>query len=230
MNKIRVVLDAGHSKLVKGKMSFDGSYKEYEFNIDVVNRIKKHLIRNGVDAVYIDYENANATTELKELIKEINKSGGNICISVHSNAYGTKLNKANGWEIYCYKNTGESKKLAEAIHSESIPFLELTDRGIKDGSKLAVVRDTKMPCVLIETAFHTNESDLEKLKSNEFREKCSIAYSKGILNYLGLKWVDEITENKLYKVQVGAFGIKENAEALEKELKKNGYSTIIVEV
>lgn len=34
--------------------------------------------------------------------------------------------------------------------------------------------------------------------------------------------------DKLYRVQVGAFGVKENAERLAEELKKKGYSAIIV--
>lgn len=186
--KYTVALDAGHSPLVSGKQSPDGTYKEYECNIAIVGKMQKHLIRHGVTAPYVDYIHKNATAELKELVKRINITKADLCVSIHSNAFGTGFNSANGWEIFTYKNMGESKRLAESIHKESIPYLGLTDRGIKDGRHLAVVRDTIMPCVLIESAFHTNKEDLAKLKSEEFREKCAIAYSKGILKYLNIKW------------------------------------------
>lgn len=47
------------------------------------------------------------------------------------------------------------------------------------------------------------------------------------------KWDKEepVTSKKaLYKVQVGAFGVKANAEKLAKELKSKGYQTMVVEV
>lgn len=37
------------------------------------------------------------------------------------------------------------------------------------------------------------------------------------------------TPKTLYRVQVGAFGVKENAEKLQKELKSKGYDAIVVE-
>ena len=54
-----------------------------------------------------------------------------------------------------------------------------------------------MPAVLIEHGFYTNKAECDKLKSAEFRKKCAIADAKGILNHLGIAWVDETAENGL---------------------------------
>ena len=63
--------------------------------------------------------------------------------------------------------------------------------------------------------------------------------TKGILNYFGIKYIEEkesttitppITKKKLYKVQTGAFSIKSNAEKQVEQLKKAGFNPIIVEV
>jgi len=231
--KKKIILDAGHSAKTAGKMSPDGTYHEYEFNLDIVNRMLKLLIQYPCEALLVDYSNANATTELVALIKKINAEKGDICVSIHSNAYGTDFNSANGWEIFDYKLSGEGQKLAKAIHNE-MPVLGLTDRGIKDGSHLAMVRDTTMACVLIETGFHTNQSDLARLKSSSFRDLVAKTYVKGILNYLNIPYIKEPTIVKepepatevgtLYRVieQHASFTTRSGAERMLADLKNQG--------
>lgn len=180
-----VVIDSGHSELTAGKRSLDGSLMEYEFNLDVSNRIARLLKSKGVDAKIVQVKNANSAAELKERCKIANGLKADILVSIHANAFSKET--ANGWEIFCYKMQGESKKLADCIHAESIPFLNITDRGIKDGSNLAMVRDTNMPAVLIEHGFYTNTKELALLKSDLYRQQCAIADTKGILKYLGIR-------------------------------------------
>ena len=155
-----------------------------------------------------------------------------IVVSIHANAFGTDWNNAMGWEIYSYKNVGESLKLAQAIYRNTFPLLDLRNRGIKGNSISDIVDKTGMPAVLVEHGFYTNKAELEKLKSQDFREKCAIADAKGILEYLKIEWKDEIIEdvlNKLYRVQVGAFSSKKNADNLANELIKKGYNVIVKE-
>jgi N-acetylmuramoyl-L-alanine amidase len=232
-SKKKVILDPGHSELVKGKQSPDGTYKEYEFNLDIANRIKNILSGYPCEPLIVDYSHENPSVELSEVVKKINATNGDLLISLHSNAFGTDWNDANGWEIYTYKNAGESRQLAERIHAES-KVLGFTDRGIKDGSMFAVIRDTKMPAVLIETGFHTNKSDLAKLKDNAFRDKIAEAYANGILKHIGIEPVRVESapvnaEKVLYRVQVGAFSSKDNAQRMVDRLKKDGYDAHIVE-
>lgn len=229
MGKIDVIIDSGHNKNTSGKRSFDESLYEYEFNYDVSCKIKKHLDRHGVSCQVLVSEIANSNNEIGERLKKIKEINPKIVVSIHANANGSTWNDANGWEVYTYKNKGESFKIAQLIKKYSIPYLGLRDRGIKGNSVSAIVDNTTMPAVLVEHGFYTNKEELAKLKSQEFREKCAIADTKGILEYLGIAWKDEIVEEKvLYKVQVGAFSTKENAEKLVKEMKDRGYNAIIV--
>lgn len=243
-------LDAGHSRLVSGKCSPDKTYYEYECNIDIRDKVKRHLNRNNIDTPYADYENSNASTELNEIIRIINASNADICVSFHSNAHSVEgdadgFTDGNGWEIFYYDSLTDfdSKKLAECIHKESIPFLPLTDRNLKIGNHLGIVSQTKMAAVLIETAFHTNKEDLAKLKSQEFREKCALAYAKGIVKYFGQIWIDEnpnvvpvitpttptTTSTKRYVVQAGVFEEEARAIALKQKLIGLGIPAIIEE-
>ncbi|MDD4804998.1 MAG: N-acetylmuramoyl-L-alanine amidase [Candidatus Pacebacteria bacterium] len=238
--KPKVAIDSGHHAKTAGKMSVDGTLKEYEFNMDISKRVQSHLTRHGVESKIFQSTNSNLKQELLERIAWNDAYKPDISLSVHSNAFGDgkTWNDANGWEVFYSTGSVNGKRLAECIHSTSIPFLGLTDRGVKDTRTLAMVRRPYAPSVLIEHGFMTNKVECELLKSDDFRNKCAIADAKGILKYFSIPWIEPKVEVKpvtkpetdiLYKVQVGAFGNKENAEKLQDTLESLGYDTIIKE-
>lgn len=58
-----------------------------------------------------------------------------------------------------------------------------------------------------------------------------VAIAKGILKTLGIAYKEELPiakSTKTYKVQVGAFTNKANAEKIKKELESKGYPAVIV--
>lgn len=184
-----VAWDAGHNELNQTNVSPDGTYEEWEGNIDVVNRAMPHLTRCGIDSVFIDVLNPNQTAELTELVKKINLTGADICVSRHDNASTNPA--ARGMEIFCYQMKGDSLRLAQCIEKEML-MLNQPNRGIKDGDGISyVVKETWMPCVLIESAFHTNPTDIAKLKSPEYREAEAQAIAKGIVAYFNMRWIPE---------------------------------------
>lgn len=223
-----VCIDAGHGIETAGKRSFDGSLLEYEFNRDVANRLKKYLELAGVKIVMTCRDEHDIS--LAERCRIANAAKADIFISIHANAFGTTWNTARGWEIYIYKKGGQAETIAKAIHSTSIPALGLIDRGIKEAN-FYVLKNTTMPAVLVEHGFYTNKEECALLKTGDFREKCAIADAKGILKYAGIRFVeppkpansDVAPGGKLYKVQVGAFKNRSNAEALLEKLKKSGF-------
>lgn len=188
-----VCIDAGHAQSTAGKRSFDDSLREYEFNRVVAKLLKYHLERHGVKTMYSCDLETTKDISLSERCKAANKAKADLFVSIHANAYSTGWNSANGWEIFHHENSTNGKRLADAIHKTSIPFLGLRDRGVKTNT-FTVLTNTAMPSVLIEHGFYTNIEECAKLKSLEFRKKCAIADTKGILNYLGIAWKDETAE------------------------------------
>jgi len=200
---MRIYLDAGHGKDTAGKRSFDESFLEYEFNRDVVKRMKEILARHDVEVVWA------ATTDvdipLSERCRISNDTKVDIFVSIHANAFGEDWNSANGWEIYFCKGSEKGEKLANSIHSASLS-LGLKDRGVKANTDFTVLKNTKAPAVLIEHFFYTNKSELAKCNTEEYRQKFAVSDSKGILDYLGVKYqegekVDETDYKKLYEVE-----------------------------
>lgn len=192
-----VIIDAGHNEKTAGKRSFDGSLMEWEFNRDVAWRIADILTSTGeiyTHVFYTDYE--DSSKDVNERVRQANALGSDILVSIHANAYGNTWNEANGWEIFCHSldKNSEGYKLAKAIHDESIPFLGIKDRGIKDGSHLGMIKRTNMPAVLIEHGFYTNKKEVELLKTDSFRQKCAEADARGICKYLGVPYPESATE------------------------------------
>ncbi|MBR0600488.1 N-acetylmuramoyl-L-alanine amidase [Sinanaerobacter chloroacetimidivorans] len=184
-----ICIDPGHAASTVGKASFDGTLKEYEFNRAVSKRLAYHLQRHGLHTMYSCNIEQAADTSLADRCGAANNAKADLFLSIHANAYGTDWNSANGWEIYYSKNSTNGKKLAEAIHARSIA-LGLTNRGVKTGDWY-VIQNTSMPAVLIEHEFMTNKEAVERLKSEEWREKWAVADAKGTLDHLGIQWIDE---------------------------------------
>ena len=94
-----------------------------------------------------------------------------------------------------------------------------------------MTREVIAPAILIEMGFITNKADRDILINKS--EEMAIAITKGILAYYETDYIKEkeqTTGDKLYRVQVGAFRERSNAEKLANELKTRGYDNFIVEV
>jgi N-acetylmuramoyl-L-alanine amidase len=225
-----VCLDAGHGKDTKGKRSCDGSLLEYEFNRDIVSRIKKHLERHNIAVILTAPTDTDISLTRRCNIS--NSAKANIFVSIHANASGDGVHwhEGHGWEIYYSDGSEKGLKLAESIHKQSLS-LGLTDRGVKSTKDFTVVVKPLAPSVLIEHFFYTNKDELAKCNTNDFREKFAIADAKGIIAYLGLQWIEEVKEPQtIYVVQVGSFSNKDNAIKLQTELISKGYKTVIKEI
>lgn len=79
--------------------------------------------------------------------------------------------------------------MAKHIQKSIVSSLGTVNRGVKERTNLGVLKNTKMPAVLIETAFIDNFSDgiLLKTKQDEFAK----AIFDGICNYAGIKPKEE---------------------------------------
>ena len=57
------------------------------------------------------------------------------------------------------------------------------DRGVKQG-RFYVIKNTRMPAVLVEIGFLTGRLDARRLEKTAHRERVAYAIAKGILEYL----------------------------------------------
>ena len=193
--KYAVVVDSGHGVETAGKRSPDGTYFEHEFNLDMGNRVKALLERHGISVTMT--RSTAKDVSLEQRVKVANGIAGlNLFVSLHSNASGEGWTSPDGYGIYT--------SMAGATAGRNIAANKLLARAKEAGIKLwgnglfhellYVCKNVIAPAILIEHGFHTNKAETELLKSDAYRQKLAEVDCKGILDYLGVAWVDEKVE------------------------------------
>lgn len=219
---MKIVLDAGHGPNTPGKRSPDGM-REFEFNSKVAEYMKDELSQyKNVDVIFT-HEN-DRDVPLSERTDEANRKNVDVFFSIHANAFKGQMSLHGGIETYVYtSNPKEATELAKEVQNNLVEETGLQDRGVKSAN-FHVLRETKMTAILVEHGFMDSKIDLPKLKSDKFRRACATSNVKALADFYGLKKKPQ----HLYKVQVGAFANKDNAERLADDLEKKGYPTWII--
>ncbi|WP_404404768.1 N-acetylmuramoyl-L-alanine amidase [Jeotgalibacillus malaysiensis] len=214
-----VCIDAGHSYDTPGKRSPDGM-KEYTFNKAAAIAAKKVLLQAGMTVLTPHRDDHDVPLTARTDLA--NNGRADLYVSIHANAFGGSIwNGVQGIETYIHPHhSGEEKKLAQMIHQHLIKSAKRPDRGIKTAD-FHVLRETKMPAVLVECGFMTNRQEKQLLASDSYRKTCGEAIAAGVLAYL------RKTVQHTFYVQTGAFSKRENAEKQAAELKKAGFEAII---
>ncbi|UYL94018.1 N-acetylmuramoyl-L-alanine amidase [Geobacillus phage vB_GthS_PK3.6] len=224
---VRIVLDAGHGGKDSGAVG--NGLREKDLTLTIVKHIGRMLSEyEGVEVHYTRTD--DRFLELSERAAIANKLKADYFISVHINAGG-----GTGFESYIYNGSVSAKTIAyqNVVHGEIMKAIgNVKDRG-KKRANYAVLRLTNMPAILTENLFIDNKTDAAKLKSEQFLLQVAYGHVQGIVKAFGLKKKaqpqpqQKTSTGKLYRVQVGAFANRENAERLAEELKKKGYPVVI---
>lgn len=216
----KVFLSAGHGGKDPGAVG--NGLNEKDINLQILLECKKHLERHGIQVISSRLKDEN--DPVQEEIKEANASNADVAVSFHTNAGG-----GDGSETFYWKTSKDGKRLAE-LCEKHVKELGQNSRGVKTNN-FAFTRETKMVAVLCECAFLDNSVDVTMINTTEKQKKFGLAYAKAILEYFNISYQQEsiLGSAKLYRVQVGAFAKRENAEILAEKLKTAGYAAYIVQ-
>ncbi|TYR98833.1 N-acetylmuramoyl-L-alanine amidase [Rossellomorea vietnamensis] len=218
---MKIIIDAGHGYSTPGKRSPSGM-REYEFNREAALAAKELLLSYEKTEVYFTHSDKEDVS-LKRRSDFANRMKGDVFISIHANAFGSGWNDAHGVETYVYQTKpAAALSLANNIQTKLTARTGLKNRGVK-ATDFHVLRETEMTAVLVECGFMTNKKEAELLKTPSYRKTCGQAIALALADHYRLAK----KENRLYKVQTGAFSKKENAEALLSKLKRAGFEGFI---
>ena len=228
-----LILDAGHSFSTAGKRNEKENFYEWEFNNDMQYKIKARCEELGIK-VFLTNPNPQSVSDLP-LTTRANLANdcwikNNKCkaifISIHANAFSNS--SARGTETYHASNASTtSKNFAKVLNNNIVKVMKeldpaSKDRGVKT-ENFTVIYKASMPSVLVEYAFYSNLDDLKILKNN--RSELVEATVKAICQFFGIEYKKEITTNtnKLYKVCIGAYKDKDNANKILNKAKEKGF-------
>lgn len=190
-----VVIDPGHGGIDGGAAM--GGLLEKDINLEIATRVKAYLEQMGYLVVLtrdkdISLDNLNNSSEsrhLRDLIARvniINNSHAQLFLSVHVNCFKTNLN-ADGSIIFYNERFKANKPLAYALQRALNDILINGEkRSVHDPQKNTeyyLLNKTRIPGVIIETAFISNKYEQQLLGEDSFKDEIAKAIVNGVKNH-----------------------------------------------
>ena len=231
----KIALGAGHGAKTAGKRcmkAFDPKEtREWFLNDRICDYVESYLKDyEGYALLRLDDSDDGADDiALSKRTSSANAWGADFYLSVHHNA-GVKGGSGGGIVAITHPNaSAESVKWRDALYDALIAETGLRGNRAtpKTTSNLHVLRESKMPAVLLELGFMDSKTDVPIILTDDYAKGCARAIVK-VLVQRGKLTKKAVKNDSLYRVQLGAFGNKANAERLMKELKDKGYNTYMV--
>ena len=179
-NKFSVVIDPGHGGPDPGAIGI-GGMRETDIVLEVSKIAKKLLSEKGVKVILTRKNEVDL--DLPPRVSFANNSNADIFVSIHANASRGKRRDINGLETFYFRGW-RGRLLAKKIQKQILRVSPGSpDRGVKQG-RFYVIKNTRMPAVLVEIGFLTGRLDARRLEKNSHRKRLAYAIAKGILEYL----------------------------------------------
>lgn len=195
-----VVLDPGHGGFDNGASSSWGSEKNLTLDVALVAR--RELIRAGYR---VEMTRATDTyVSLEQRVNIANRFPHAVFVSIHFNSSaggvgvesfalapeGVPSNMSSEHHFSAAdvaRHAGNVQDehniaLTASIHAMVLSRLGAFDRGVKH-ARFHVLRDVKIPAVLVEGGFISNPSEGQRIATSYYRQRLGAAIAQGIQNY-----------------------------------------------
>ena len=236
---VKIALDAGHGMNTPGKRclkSLDkAETREWTLNNRVANYVEDLLKGfEGVEVLRIDDRTGKTDVPLATRTRKANEFKADIFISIHHNA-GINGGAGGGITVYRYPN---SSKMTKAMQKRLYDLL-IKHTGLKGNrasplgeANFHVLRETKMAAVLIENGFMDSRTDVPIILSDTHARKTADGIVEFVVEHFKLKKKPKpkstpAKNDGFYRVVVGSFKDRKNAEEQQKKLKKAGFNSFL---
>lgn len=222
---IKIAIDAGHGKYTAGKRCLKSldpkETREWVLNSRIADKLQALLKGYECEVIRVDDITGETDVSLGNRCKAANNWGADFYLSIHHNA-GVNGGKGGGVVIYTHPNTKQSTHtIRDIIYAEVIKENKLKGNRY-DGTLTAnfqVLRDTKMPAVLIECGFMDSAIDTPQILTEEFATKTANGLCNGLVKSLNLKKNQKEAEKEAAptsKTGVSDWAKEEMAEAIKR--------------
>jgi N-acetylmuramoyl-L-alanine amidase len=193
-DRIKILIDPGHGGVDQGA-SGDMKVAEAPINLAISKKLMSFLEGTGFEVEMTRYDDEGLYTnlsgtirdkkneDLKNRVELINQSGADLVISVHLNSFPQK--QYYGAHVFYQKNNEPiTQPAAETIQESMKNILDKSNSRVPQVKKgIKIMDDTKVPVILIECGFLSNNDEERKLISADYQEKTAWAIFTGLLMY-----------------------------------------------
>ena len=189
----------------------------------IAEACKVALERSGVDVMLMHDES------MQTKCAESNKFDADLHVPIHTNAFNGKV---MGTRLFCYSAGGKGMAACKAIFARLAPITPGESENIQVNADYYEVRVPAAPTAYIECEFHDTVEGAKWIVENTVLIGETIA--RGICDYFGVKFVEKPKpvepekKDVLYRVQIGAYKIKANAEKRQAEAKAAGFTDAFI--
>lgn len=184
-----VVIDPGHGGKDLGTHSFNAPrYEEKAVTLATAYFLQNYLREMGFRTVMTRHD--DRFVALQDRATVANTLQADLFVSLHYNS--AEREEAEGIEVFYFpsekdhQRSEKSKKLAASVLKEVIRETKAKSRGVKK-ENFAVIRETKMPAILVEGGFLTHPLERERLLQRSYLRKIAFGVAQGINNYLKMR-------------------------------------------
>ena len=186
-----VVIDAGHGGIDPGKVGTSG-IPEKEINLAIAQKLQARLEAEGIRVVMTRtednglYSEAAANKKREDMqarVRMIEEANPVLAVSIHQNSFPD--DDCKGAQVFYYKDSEESKRLAEILQGKFPEVLkDGNTRQAKANNDYYLLRKTSCPIVIAECGFLSNPAEEALLSTAEYQEKVADVLYQGIKEYL----------------------------------------------
>lgn len=246
-----IIIDAGHGGYDNGA-TYNGR-REKDDTLKLALAVGEKLRQDGFPVVFT--RTTDVYQRPIDKARMANESGGDYFVSIHRNS-SPNPNTYSGVQTLVYNDSGIPAEMARNVNAE-LEKVGFNNLGVSVRPDLIVLRRTRMPAILIEAGFINTDADNRTFDENFNEMVNAIAKGiedtvgtaqagKGFGVQVGLYrryenaeyalnqllnegYTAQIREwNDYYAVVVGSESTLEDARELERQLSRQGYDTLIV--
>ena len=179
-----IIIDPGHGGIDSGATA--NHVIEKEITIKISMKLAEILRQYGASVTLtregdIDYYTKGKGGKRKDLLKRIEiieQSGAELFISIHCNAF--PMGNLSGAQVFYSPKFPESKLLAERLQQALTICPPGNKRQVKEDLRILVLNGIKMPGVLIETGYLTNQQEALLLADAAYQQQVVEQIAKGL--------------------------------------------------
>jgi N-acetylmuramoyl-L-alanine amidase len=171
-----VVIDPGHGGEDRGRVGERGLC-EADICWDLAQRLADQTVAAGARVRFTRTE--SEAPDVSERAQRANEFAADVLLSIHLNWHDDAT--AEGASTYHFSTSRNGEHLAHLVQGQ------LVGLGVRDCRyhpvNYPLLRETRMPAVLVEPAFITSPFDTKRLDDPEFRESVAKAIASGLRLY-----------------------------------------------
>ena len=151
-----------------------------------------------------------------------NAFGADLHVPIHTNAFNGTV---SGTRMFCFNDSGNGMRACKAIFNRLAPITPGTSENNRVDASLYEVRVPAATTAYVEVVFYDVLEVARWIIGNT--ELIGETIAHGICDYLGVAFKE--ASKTIYRVQVGAYAVKANADKMLAKLQSDGYDGFIVE-